>query len=237
MINVHCPRRRTAGSAAFTLIEVLVVLAIVAMLVGILLPTLASARTSARSVTCLSQMKQIGAATLLYAQDHQNQLPRSSHSALAHRVMPWGYALCPYLAGFVYTGPDASWENLFNGLYRCPQDDRRQAWSYGKNVWFELSSAESGDVQGMSAGPTYPTSDQVPQPSATVIYGELATASMGDHLMAHFWRMGGSPEVDATRHGSTSNYVFVDGHAESRRFESTFNLPHGIDLWNPGTAY
>lgn len=220
----------------FTLIELLVVLGVIAVLVGILLPALSAARRSARSIACLSQMRQIGMATTLYAHDHQDKLPRSSHSALAHGVMPWGYALSPYLGQGRYTGPGPEWDRLFNGFYRCPEDERPDVWSYGKSVWFELTAGETGEIDGVAASPTYPTIPSVPRPSATVIYGELGTASMGDHIMAHFWYLGGKPEVDADRHGSTSNYVFVDGHAETRKFETTFDHSTNLDLWHPGKA-
>src|SRR5690606_39866058 len=95
----------------FALIELLVVVGLIAVLIGILAPALAAARRSARSVQCLSQMRQIGLATTLYAQDSHDHLPRSSHSALAHGVMPWGYALCPYLGRGRYIGPGPEWDS------------------------------------------------------------------------------------------------------------------------------
>lgn len=61
---------------AFTLIELLVVIAIIALLVGILLPTLAGARLSARSLACGAALKQIGIATSLYLDDFRGALPQ-----------------------------------------------------------------------------------------------------------------------------------------------------------------
>jgi prepilin-type N-terminal cleavage/methylation domain-containing protein/prepilin-type processing-associated H-X9-DG protein len=220
----------------FTLIELLVVVGIIAILIGMLVPALAGARRSARTATCLSQMRQIGIATSLYAQDNHDSFPRSSHSALANSVMPWGYALCPYLGRSKYTGPGPSWDGLFNGLYRCPEDRRRDSWSYGKSVWFELTSGETGEIYGVLSGPVFPQVGMVTRSSSTILFGELGSGSMADHIMAHFWYLGGSPEVDARRHGAKSNYLFVDGHAESLVFKITFNLP-STDLWNPGKVH
>lgn len=61
---------------AFSLIELLVVITIIALLVGILLPTLAGARLSARSLACGASLKQIGIATSLYLDDYRNALPQ-----------------------------------------------------------------------------------------------------------------------------------------------------------------
>jgi prepilin-type processing-associated H-X9-DG protein len=103
-------------------------------------------------------------------------------------------------------------------------------------VWFELTAEETGEAFGIPAGPTFPKVTNMRCPGRTVLYGELAGRSggMGDHIMAHFWYLGGTPEVDEKRHGSTCNSIFVDGHAESRLFKLTFDLDKNIDLWKPG---
>lgn len=62
--------------SAFTLIEVLVVVAIIALLISILLPSLAAARTQSRSVVCLSNLHQIGLAVATYSSEYKGYIPR-----------------------------------------------------------------------------------------------------------------------------------------------------------------
>ena len=68
---------------AFTLVELLVVIGIIAVLIGILLPTLSRARESARSIKCASNQRQLALAIKLFAQEHKGYMPAASDEALA----------------------------------------------------------------------------------------------------------------------------------------------------------
>src|SRR5438477_858890 len=70
-------RRNTAIShpRAFTLVELLVVIGIIALLLALLLPTLSRARESARRTQCLANIAELGRAVLLYAHDNKDHLP------------------------------------------------------------------------------------------------------------------------------------------------------------------
>src|SRR5262249_26199173 len=88
------PRRR-----AFTLIELLVVIAVIAILAAILFPVFAQARQMARRTVCLSNLKQIGTAALVYAQDYDETILPWQTGPLGYtpREGVWTALIQPYL--------------------------------------------------------------------------------------------------------------------------------------------
>src|ERR1700752_5232231 len=75
LIDASWKARAMKQRYGFTLIELLVVVAIIAILAAILFPVFAQAREKARQATCVSNLKQIGTATMMYAQDYDERFP------------------------------------------------------------------------------------------------------------------------------------------------------------------
>src|SRR5262245_27149100 len=73
--HLHWRRNIAAGHRGFTLIELLVVIAIIAILASLLLPALAKANSLGKQAVCLSNLKQLQFAWLLYSGDHDEVLP------------------------------------------------------------------------------------------------------------------------------------------------------------------
>src|SRR5438093_11195852 len=91
------PRKTWRG---FTLIELLVVIAIIAILAAILFPVFAHAREKARQTSCLSNLKQLSGAMLMYAGDYDERFPpvvaRDSRQQRNLYLMSWMHMIEPY---------------------------------------------------------------------------------------------------------------------------------------------
>src|SRR5579871_1886160 len=113
--------------AAFTLIELLVVIAIIAILAAILFPVFAQAREKARTISCLSNGKQIGTAIVMYSQDYDETIvpwgirTGKPNDEWRHGLMSWVYLVQPYIKNGTQQDPPAGFTNVQAvGAMKCP---------------------------------------------------------------------------------------------------------------------
>ncbi|MDB5297475.1 MAG: hypothetical protein JWO31_3458 [Phycisphaerales bacterium] len=103
---------------AFTLVELLVVIGIIALLISILLPSLNKARESARTIKCLSNLRQLGMATISYANEHKQYFPYPT-TTLGEQML-WFGVVDPYLGGTIATGrTGVAAERAYTSFKQC----------------------------------------------------------------------------------------------------------------------
>lgn len=171
-------------SLSFTLIELLVVIAIIAILVAMLLPAVGRARESARKTACLNNLRQMGAAFSMYANDHGDHLPLILGGAPPPNDL-WYHALASYIASKDIA---ANWPP--GGVYRCPS-------SQALTPHYAMSKAVTGVVISVISDPA----------GAIVVADADANLEGGlDLADPHY-------SLNPTRHSGGANYLFADWHA------------------------
>jgi prepilin-type N-terminal cleavage/methylation domain-containing protein len=222
--------------AAFTLIELLVVIAIIAILAAMLLPALARAKESGKSIACNNNLRQLGMAMRMYADENQGTLPPHIVSSRWPDKFYELYGknvkvlLCPseITNAPLTIGPS---NNVADGVSR----------SYFINGWndyfFNHSSAADFALYMSGIYPVGLKESQIIHPSDTIVLGEKE-AFRGDFYMDMLAGAGddfaGAVAQDRHAghgHGSQtggSNNTFADGSARFYKFGKAFNP---LNLW------
>ncbi|TVR48232.1 MAG: DUF1559 domain-containing protein [Puniceicoccaceae bacterium] len=212
--------------AAFTLVELLTVIAVTGILFHLVMAAAQSAREQARRTQCAANLRTLGQAALLYSLDH-DAFPRSRHSAFAHGESAWQRSLLPYL-GVPADVTGEAYEEAFNRHYRCPNDSRRTAASssYASNVYVELDPRHDDHYRESPRSWRNPA--DLANPSRVVLFAEGHGV---DHFMAHYWDS--HHEMNGGHHGGRLHAVFADGHLGFHRPEELYQPHAGVDRFHP----
>lgn len=174
-----------ATRAGFTLIDVLVSIAVIAVLIGILLPSIASVNETARRVMCQSNIRQIGLGVIMYADENKRMLPSTvflpeqigyaGRGGLDDR--PQEMVTLRLGANYSRNGPQ-SWDGLGNlfsqgylsapKVFYCPSHHGEAPFSRYASVWTAEEKEEIvGNYHFRGEGPMMPTSAGSPNAATT----------------------------------------------------------------------
>jgi prepilin-type N-terminal cleavage/methylation domain-containing protein/prepilin-type processing-associated H-X9-DG protein len=239
------PRIAPRARQAFTLVELLVVIAIIAILASLIVPAVARAKGSGQQIFCENNLRQLGLAWMVYAQDNNDRLAynlggteikrlnkREQYYNWANSLLNWELDsnntndfLNTHASLGSYVGANAR-------IFRCPSDavlsslQRRAGWSHRSRTY--SMNAMVGDAGEFTRGGTnvnnpayrqYMTLSEIPHPTRIFSFIEEHPHSIND---GYFLNKGYSSEwydLPASFHNGGANLSFADGHQELRRWQ------------------
>jgi prepilin-type N-terminal cleavage/methylation domain-containing protein/prepilin-type processing-associated H-X9-DG protein len=210
--------RTGLARGGFTLVELLVVIAIIGLLAALLFPIFAKVREKARQTTCASNLRQLGQAFTMYAQDYDQRLPQQMSGAgndLAASAIHGELE--------TYLGPYTKNREI----YRCPNDTlsvplkkpgtNTPLLNPDTNTPLLSSYSTPGNVRGKSLA-------EIPASALSVLQAEnrqISSDSGGTWILLQLGKRSFTPEDSVIfeqpefRHNETGNYLFVDGHVKT----------------------
>jgi prepilin-type N-terminal cleavage/methylation domain-containing protein/prepilin-type processing-associated H-X9-DG protein len=235
---------RVTALRAFSLLELLVVVAVIAVLIAILVPALSRSRAAARRTTCLAQMKALQTAHWMYMANNDWHFVEINDSGNVE--LSWITTLSSYYGKAL--------------VYRCPEDDSPY-WAGGSPLpgtpgeFRRTSYGVNNYLTSLNVAAPHTRLSQIPRPAATVQFAHMATrggSAGSDHAHPSDWWTAVLPdaapkiaasEMATSAHGgpaqswdSVTNYGFLDGHAETLRFREVFTSP-AHNRFDPNAAH
>ncbi len=245
----NIPKRR-----AFTLLELLVVIAVIAILASLVLGNVARAKLSAHRVTCISHLKQWVTATLLYAHDNDDKLPREAGvdginswetTAASTNGNVWYNALAE-TAGIspmtYYAETPSTQHDFYAGgkIFHCPRARFSEAAATYPNFSLAMNSKLMRDFESAPIGvdpnvaaPRFGAVcrlSNIKDPARTVLFADNGVRDE-TKLCAEQQDYTGQPKTSAAqfpgRHNNGGNIAFAAGHVQTVRGKDVVEMEPG----------
>lgn len=217
--------RTNARHPAFSLVELLVVTAVIAILLAILIPTLRKARQAASRVSCAHNLKQIGLGMTMYLNDHDSTYPFATDPVSEDPVYwlwmgrGWRRWVKPYLGGSI----DANNPSVL----LCPEDRADpmlfESTSYAYSMTFYHSPQQIDAMNDRAETysdprPSIPQrADAVANPAAKILIGEWTSSHVPIETEQGWWNWQGA-----------RNFLFADGHVVFLKAERILPARDGL---------
>ena len=218
-------QKNNGKSRIFTLIELLIVVAIIAILAGMLLPALNSAREKARSISCLSKIKQVNLEMNMYADSHDDYLPArgswpvcwATDLGLKKKNGRYNDVLCPTLE--IKEGHTVSTDSQAYGL---------NIWITGKSDVSEarVHNQKRGKITGSERKDFVANTT-----SGVVLFGDSIyttySGTVGDSPAQYIgyavkYNASGNGAVHFRHPGDTANFGMLDGSGANMNFQNAY---------------
>ena len=225
------------GQPGFTLIEVLVVVAIIGILAGMLLPALSRAKGRAQGITCANHVRQLQIAWTLFADEHEGRLINNHgiqetvrrRDNWVNNVLDWNYSPDNTNLVSLTSGHITPYLGKSTAVFKCPSD--RSIAENGERIRsFSLNSlvGDPGELTNRFNPQLlqFVKITDFPKPSDTYVFLDEHPDTINDGFFMNRWSEYKWGNLPAANHDNGANLSFADGHVEKHRWvESTTLKP------------